>query len=142
MALSMGVIVADQVLSQAIHRLVVSHVPLVTCVLVRLIRTDQRMKTTTMVTSAPRDTIVQRAPMSPKSANLASSTHLKAWSNRKTVNFASLVPSRIFMVRRAARFAAFLLTLVKVRTSASVSEIIEHIQRKTPLADVRVALTI
>jgi len=112
----------------------------------------QPMRKITMVTSAPRAITAQKVrgylinksylTCSPKSANLATSTLLRAWSSRKTADCVNLAPSRTYMDKKAAKSAVSSLTPAKVKISASASARTELIQPQMPHADARVALTI
>ena len=130
--------VARRVISQATHRLNAKNADLVTSVLERQTQLDLLTKIITEATSVLKVTTAQRVLTRPKSANLASSTHLKVWNRRRIANCAHLEHSRIFTAKKAAKSVAYSLTQEKVKTSANVSVTIEPILLKILHADARV----
>ena len=130
--------VARRVISQATHRWNAKNVDLGTSVLERPTQRDLLTKIIIEATSALRVTTAHWAPTRPKSANLASSTHLKAWKRKRIANCARLEHSRISTAKMVAKSAASSLTHEKVKTSANVSVTTEPTPLKILHADARV----
>lgn len=93
------------------------------------------------VRDAPRVTTAQQAHTSLRSALPARLTQKKENPRSSTVSSASPTLSKTSGVRRAAKFAAFLLILAKEWTSASVLVITEPTLQRMPPAVARVAST-